>query len=198
MPRNKHAVVRYEIYNIRDLSIPKPEHTTGGSRRGARRGGGAASGSTVHQQNCSPKGQSYPALSKAPEGRRLNVSPEERTSEFLCKPMEERNDRLNRGSSAVYHRSISGTRIALCSWLLTSGTTHFCFCKPFSCRACPGISLLMPRRTLNTKAANNMAKGLVSKIAKMRLKARISAAKRIPGICGEQKRANYGNAKGTR
>ena len=48
------------------------------------------------------------------------------------------------------------------------------------------------------QSSNNMAKGLVSKISVMLVKARISAAKCIPGICGEQKRANYGNAKGTR
>ena len=48
------------------------------------------------------------------------------------------------------------------------------------------------------QSSNNMAKGLVSRIAVVLEKARISVAKRIPGICGEQKRANYGNAKGTR
>ena len=37
------------------------------------------------------------------------------------------------------------------------------------------------------QSSNNMAKGLVSKIAVMLVKARISAAKGIPGICGEQK-----------
>ena len=48
------------------------------------------------------------------------------------------------------------------------------------------------------QSSNNMAKGLVSRIAVVLAKARISAAKRIPGICGEQKRANYGNAKRTK
>ena len=42
------------------------------------------------------------------------------------------NPRLTRGVSA-------GTRSALCSWLLTSGPTPICLCKPFSCKACPGI-----------------------------------------------------------
>ena len=39
----------------------------------------------------------------------------------------------------------------------------------------------------NTKrqSSNNMAKGLVSRIAIVLVKARFSAAKRIPGICGE-------------
>ena len=36
-------------------------------------------------------------------------------------------------------RFISGTISAFCSWLLTSGPTPFCLCKPFSCKACPGI-----------------------------------------------------------
>ena len=37
------------------------------------------------------------------------------------------------------------------------------------------------------QSSNNMAKGLVSKIAVLLVKARISAAKCIPGICREQK-----------
>ena len=37
------------------------------------------------------------------------------------------------------------------------------------------------------QSSNNMAKGLVSRIAAALIKARISAAKRIPGICGEQR-----------
>ena len=67
---------------IGNLSNPKPGHTTGGSRRGARRGGGAGSGRTVRQQNCSPREQSFPAPPKASKTRRLNVSPEAQTSEI--------------------------------------------------------------------------------------------------------------------
>ena len=37
------------------------------------------------------------------------------------------------------------------------------------------------------QSGNNMAKGPVSIIAVVLAKARISAAKRIPGICGEQR-----------
>ena len=37
------------------------------------------------------------------------------------------------------------------------------------------------------RSSNNMAKGLVSRIAVVLIKARISAAKRIPGIRGEQR-----------
>ena len=121
-----------------NLSSPKPGHTTGRSHWGARRGGGAGSGTTVCQQNCAPREQSFLALFKASKTRRLNVSPEAQTSEILCKPMEEQNPRFTIGSSPVYQRFITGTRRALCSWLLTSGTTPFCLCKPFSCRACPG------------------------------------------------------------
>ena len=39
---------------------------------------------------------------KASKTRRLNVSPEARTSKILCKLMEEHNDRLTSGSFAVY------------------------------------------------------------------------------------------------
>ena len=121
-----------------NLSSPKPGHTTGGSRQGARRGGGAGSSRTVCQQNCSPREQSFLALPKASKTRRRDVSRQERTSEILCKPMEEQNPRLTTGSSAVYQRFMTGTRSALSSWLPTSGTTPYCLCKPFSCKACPG------------------------------------------------------------
>ena len=46
--------------------------------------------------------------------------------------------RLTTGSSAVYHRFISGTKSALRSWLLTSIPTPICLYKFFSCKACPG------------------------------------------------------------
>ena len=75
------------------LSIPIPGHTTGESGRGARRGGGAGSGRTGCQQNCSPRGQASLAPSKASKKRFLDVSPEARTSEIPCKPMEEQNPR---------------------------------------------------------------------------------------------------------
>ena len=87
----------------RTCRVQKPGNTTGEPRRGAR-GGGAESGKTVCQQNGSPREESFLARSRASNTCRLNVSPEARTSEILCKPMEEQNPRLNRGSSAVYHR----------------------------------------------------------------------------------------------
>ena len=81
---------------------------------------------------------SLPALisSKASNTNRLNVSPEARRNEILCKPMEEQNPRLTTDSSPVYPRFISRTRSALSFWLLTSGPKPFRLCKHFSC-ACP-------------------------------------------------------------
>ena len=43
-----------------------------------------------------------------------------------------------RGRPAVDNRFISGTRSALCSWLLAGVPTPICLLKPFSCKACPG------------------------------------------------------------
>ena len=37
---------------------------------------------------------------------------------------------------------IAGTTAAVRSWLLTSGQTPFCFCKCFSCKACPGSRMV--------------------------------------------------------
>ena len=93
---------------IKNFSISKPGHTTGGSGRGARRGGGARSGKTRCQQNCSPRTQGSTVLSKAPQTNRLNVSPEARTSEILCTPMEEQSPLLTTDSSAVFPRFIRG------------------------------------------------------------------------------------------
>ena len=60
-----------------------------------------------------------------------NIPLQARTKEFLYKPAEEQNPRLNRGSSPIRHRFITGTRSALSSRLPTSGTTPFCLVKPF-------------------------------------------------------------------
>ena len=68
--------------------------------RGARRNGGAGSGRTGCQQNCSPRGHASLAPSKESKTSRLNVFPEARTSEILCKPMQEQSPRLNRGLTA--------------------------------------------------------------------------------------------------
>ena len=49
------------------------------------------------------------------------------------------DNRFITGSSAVYQRFIRGTGSALCSWLLTSVPSPIFLCKPFSCKAYPGI-----------------------------------------------------------
>ena len=129
-----------------DLSNPKPGHTTGGSGRSSRRSSRAGSGKIGCQQNFSPRKHKPTVPSKASKKRLFNVSPEARTSEILCKPMEEQNQRLTRGLSPVYHGFISGTRSALCSWLPTiRQTVYFGLCKPCSCKACPGMEEQSPR-----------------------------------------------------
>ena len=112
-------------------------HGRVGSERPAERPGGVGQ-DWVPTKLFAQETKVHNVPSKASQKRRLNVSPEARTSEILCKPTEEQNLRLTRGLSPVYHRFISGTRSALCSWLPTSGTTPFCLCKPFSYKACPG------------------------------------------------------------
>ena len=117
------------------LSNPKPGHTTGGSGRGgARRGGGAGPGRTRRRQNGSPRRQLSLVPSKASKTRVLNISPEARTSEILCKAVEEPNPRLTSGLSAVDNGFISGTTAVLRSWLLTSGPTFFVSVNPFHAR----------------------------------------------------------------
>ena len=84
----------------RNLSNPKPGHTTGGSGRSAWRSGRAGSGKIGCQQNYLPRKKKSTVPSKASKKRRLNVSPEARTSEILCKPTEEQNQRLTTGLAA--------------------------------------------------------------------------------------------------
>ena len=125
-------------HNPMYLPNPKPGNTTGGSGRSARRSGQAGSGKIRCLQNFSAKKQKSIVPSKAPKTHRFNISPEGRTSETLCKPTEEQNDRLKNGPSPVYPWSLIGTKSDLCSWLLTSGTAPFCMFKPYLCKACPG------------------------------------------------------------
>ena len=93
-----------EVHKANNLSNPKPGHTTGGSGRGARRSGRAGSRKIGCQQNYMPGEQRSIVLSKASKPRHFNVSREARTSEILCKPTEEPNQRLTSGLSAVYQR----------------------------------------------------------------------------------------------
>ena len=75
----------------------KNRQTTGGSGRSARWSGQAGSGKIECQQKDLPRKQKTTVPSKAWKRRPFNVSPEARTSEFLCKTTEERNQRLTRG-----------------------------------------------------------------------------------------------------
>ena len=118
----------------------KTRRTTGGSGRSARRSGWERAGKIGCQHNYLSRKHKSNIPSKASKKRRLNVSPEARTSEIPFKPTEEQTHRSTRGLSAVHLRFISGMRSALCSWLPSSGPTPFCLCKPFSCKACPGIT----------------------------------------------------------
>ena len=93
IPRTRASKETFET----NLSNPKPGHTTGGSGRGARRNGRAGSGRIACQQNSSPRKHKSRVPSKESQKRRLSVSPEARTGEILCKPMEEQNPRLTRG-----------------------------------------------------------------------------------------------------
>ena len=82
----EHRTTWHKITLYCDLSSPKPEHTTGGSGRSARRGDKAGSVRTGCQQNCSPRKQASLVPPKTSRTYCLNVSPEARTSEILCKP----------------------------------------------------------------------------------------------------------------
>ena len=96
------------------LSNPKPGHTTAG-RVGAPSGAAGRGRARLGANRIiRPGNKKSTGPSKASKKRRSNVSPEARTSEILCKPTEEQNQRLTLGFSPVYHRFISGTRSALC------------------------------------------------------------------------------------
>ena len=127
-------VASFRNCDIQTCRVQNPDIQRAGrvGRRTAGRRGGVG-------QNSSPRRQASLVPSKAPKTRCLNVPPEARTSEIVCKPMGEQSPLLTTGLYAVHLRFISGTRSALCSWLLTSGPMLICPCKPFSCKACPGI-----------------------------------------------------------
>ena len=79
------------------LSNPKPEHTTGGSRRGGARRSGGAGRDRVRQD---ADGTVRPGALFALWGIVdivLNDSSEARTNEFLSKPMEKQSQRLTSG-----------------------------------------------------------------------------------------------------
>ena len=135
----------------KNLSNPKPGHTTGGSGRAAHSGAAGHGGpGRMGRRRVSPR-RPQPSLvsSRALKTTVLNRRHEQRN------PYVNRRRNKTRRWPAVYPRLISGTGSALCFWLLTSGPTP-CLCKPFSCKACPGISIRRNRMrtstSCNTKA----------------------------------------------
>ena len=107
----------------------------------AGRGGaahGEAAGRSGAGQDGTPTGRSAQETtvslalqaSRASKTTVLNDPWEARANEVLCKPVEEHDNRLTRGTTA-----------ALRSWLLTSGPSPICLCKPFSRKAYPAIVL---------------------------------------------------------
>ena len=116
------------------LSSPKPGHTTGGSGRGARRGGGVGWAGRDADRTVRP-GDRRPSY---PPRHRRHVSWTSPQKHEQPKSYVNRWGNTATGWQAVDKRFIRGTKSALCSWLLTSGPTPFCLCKPFSCKACPG------------------------------------------------------------
>ena len=89
------------VRNRNNLLNPKPGHTTGGSGRAAH--GGAAGrggpGRVGRRLVCSRRTHMSLVPSRASKKRLLNVAPEARTSEILCKPLEEQSPRLTTGLS---------------------------------------------------------------------------------------------------
>ena len=92
------------------LSNQKPGHITGGSVWSDRRSGRAESGKIACQQNYSLRKQKFHRSLRGIEEMSLPRLSRNTTSEILCKPAEERNQRLTTG----YPRFITGTRSALC------------------------------------------------------------------------------------
>ena len=117
MPTSRPTPLWLCTCRIQNRDIPRPVRVVEPGEAGSRKIG--------CQQNYSPGKQRSIVLFKASKTRRFNVSREARTSEILCKPTEEPNQRLTSGLSAVHQRFSSRARSALCSWLPTSGTTPF-------------------------------------------------------------------------
>ena len=109
----------------------------GSGRRMAGRRGGAGLGRTGRRRVDPARRQ--PSLLPSSESKTMSwtfLRKNEQTKSHVNR-MREQNHRLPTGLSAVYPRLISGTAIALRSWLLTSVPTPICLCKPCSCKACP-------------------------------------------------------------
>ena len=106
--RRKSCRIEPKSCSQQDLSNPKPGHTTGRSGRGgAWRGGEGGRGWVGRDAVGSIRpgdNTTLPLPLQRIEETVLEVSSEARNNKVLCKPMEERNQRLTRGLSAVYQR----------------------------------------------------------------------------------------------
>ena len=130
-----------ETCRIQNPNIPRAV------RVGAAHGGAAGRGGAG--QNRTPTGRvaQKPAVPLALQGIVDNCPERFFASANKGNPMQTDggtkpavDNRFIHGSSTVYPRFISGTASALRSWLLTSVPTPICPCKPFSCKACPGMA----------------------------------------------------------
>ena len=119
--------------------VESPRHTAGGWGGVAHVGAAARSGAG---QDGMPTRMARPGNDRpsSPPGHRGQLS-----WMTPCKH-EQRNSYVNRrrntirGWPVVCPRFIRRTTATVLSWLLTSGPTPTCLCKPVSCQACPGIS----------------------------------------------------------
>ena len=140
------STCRFELPSAAgDFSSPKPGHTTSGSGRGARRIGGAGPGRTGRRQNSSPRRQESLVPPKASKTGLLNVSPEARTSEILCKP--------NAGTkSPVDKRFVSG---------LTAGREALFVpgCRPVDRRFFASVNPFHARHVWEYKLGNPVHQG---------------------------------------
>ena len=141
-PQNVMAQATFGDAHFHKLSNPKPGHTTGQSGRGgARRGGEGGSGLGRTGRRRVDPARRRPSLLPSIESKTLSWTTlrkhEQRKSHV--NRMREQSHRLTTSLSAVDPRLISRTASALRSWLLTRVPTPICLCKPFSCKAFPGI-----------------------------------------------------------
>ena len=135
-----------------NLSNPKPGHSTGASGLGgARRDRGAGPGRTGRRQIGPPRGQPSPA----PHQSMVRTC-----SKLFFRGTKKTKCHANRWGggqpalgpigSAVYQRDEERSS---CFCLLTSGPGPFWLCKPFSCKACPGICRTINLNTPRTSGA---------------------------------------------
>ena len=143
MPRNCRASILQatralvdKLFTCRIQSPNRPRQGRVGAPGGAARRGQARLGAnrSIRQGN---KSVPYPPKNEEMSLQRLNKRNPMQTDRGTKSPVD---PRLTTGPSAVYQRFTSGRRSAFLSWLQTRGTMLFWLCKPFSCKACPGIN----------------------------------------------------------